>query len=64
MNEYEDMVARLKAAAIDAKNTSYSLSMLLNDAATRIEFLLHDRMLDRAEIVRLRRMIEARETAE
>ena len=59
MDNTEDLVRRLRAAAAEAKEKSYSLEMLLLAAIRQIEDQQRIHQLDRAEIVQLRRQVEA-----
>ncbi len=59
MDNTEDLLRRLRAAAAEAKEKSYSLEMLLLAAIRQIEDQQRIHQLDRAEIVRLRRQVEA-----
>lgn len=59
MDNTEDLLRRLRAAAAEAKEKSYSLEMLLLAAIRQIEDQQRIHQLDRAEIVQLRRQVEA-----
>ena len=58
MDNTEDLLRRLRAAAAEAKEKSFSMEMLLRAAIRQIEDMQRINQLDRAEINRLQRQVE------
>lgn len=58
MDNTEDLLRRLRAAAAEAKEKSFSMEMLLRAAIRQIEDMQRIHQLDRAEIDRLQRQVE------
>lgn len=59
MDNIEDLLRRLRAAAAEAKEKSFSMEMLLRATIRQIEDMQRIHQLDRAEIDRLQRQVEA-----
>lgn len=58
MDNTEDLLRRLRAAAAEAKEKSFSMEMLLRAAIRQIVDMQRIHQLDRAEIDRLQRQVE------
>lgn len=58
MDNTEDLLRRLRAAAAEAKEKSFSMEMLLRAAIRQIVDMQRIHQLNRAEIDRLQRQVE------